>query len=148
MLDTLHYYSTTGLDNVSVSLLLPDYNQSMSDLSSAALHVGQMNLGLFGNLSIVPLLGLEASETESVNGTSINFNVSSDDYAFSSSDATQSNALNQSSSVLSSSIGEINADGTQAMLQEMLHSDLADDFDFSDYMDDGKSNLSVSVAKF
>ena len=113
---------------------------------------GQPNHGLFGNLSILPLMSLESGEPEAYGGNQANYSLVEPSGNFSASfdgldspGVTYNQMANQSASVVSVSVTERDGNNVQDILQ-MLQSDLADDLDLIDLMDDGLLSYFFSFA--
>jgi len=142
-------YLIQGFDNSSMSFLLNgSVNMGiqqlsiLSNTSHPAYGTDQPNHGLFGNLSLFPPTSLESGEPELYGEMQMNYTVGVPIANFSGSldglesDMKYNQTANQSSLVVSTSGNEIGGNNVQDILQ-ILQSDLADDLDLIDLMDEG-----------
>jgi hypothetical protein len=103
----------------------------------------QLNLGLFDNMGLAPTLNMESSEAELLGVVDTNFTMfpttTGSSVSFIADESNISHDLTQDQPVSAlNAVDELDMNNTQALLQQMIHSDLVDDLDLSDIMDDGK----------
>lgn len=144
-------YTSSDLDPTSLSVfiqepILPsEQNNTMLDVPNTVLGLDQLSVGLFSNFSLAPTLNLESSEAESFGIINASFTMipattsSSVSFHANESDVSHDMAVNQPISALNAVVDELDINNAQALLlQQMIHSDLVDELDLSEIMDDGE----------
>jgi len=141
-------YSAQSFDNTSMLFFPADcistvvqQNNNLSNISNTTFDSDQPNQGLFGNLSILPLTSLECGKPELFGGTDLNYDMSASNASFSQSfDGLSPNIIynqmsDQPTSAVVASMASIDENDVQDLLQ-MLQSDLADDLNLIDLIDE------------
>jgi hypothetical protein len=143
-------HSSGGLDSVSLHVfpqeqMLPaGYNYTVSEMPNTVFSLDQLGVGLFDNLNLATPLTMESGEVESFGKINVNFTVTptntntSNVYNMNEPNISHNQTFDLPALALDATVNEVDIDNAQTLLHQMFPSDLADDLNLSDFMEDGE----------